>query len=319
MTRHYTSLIFTFIFTVNFILAQSYPRSQSQKNNDQIRQYIFSSYAMAASNSDSIIILSYLIVPNNVLQFIKSDEGFNASYEATISLKEKNGNIVDRKNWSNFLKTKNYLESTSKKISTIHFYQFKVAPGSYIISGELIDKDSKNNGIKNKDLKLKNYKGDLILYKPFLIDYLPGNWGLADNEIPLIRNTLKEEVNQSSLFVSGKVQPGPYTLEVIVKNSNKKKIWSKIFESSSDKNIFYKRIIIPEEIVTKGLRKKVELVLSQNNKKKKNSIIFGVSRAGFSKSIGNFSQAVLAMRYILKDNEWKKLRKAKSENQESVF
>ena len=80
-----------------------------------------------------------------------------------------------------------------------------------------------------------------------------------------------------------------------------------------------KRIIIPDEISQQGLRSKVDIILKQNGKQKKESVILSISRLGISSSIGNISQAIQNMRYILDDDEWKRLRKAKSEEQERLF
>ena len=98
-------------------------RQASNRKNEILDQYQFSVFTIADQESDSILILSYLTVPNNVLKFIKDDNEFITSYEATTSLKEKKGDLVGRKNWSNTLKTNNYLESTSREIFTIHFHK----------------------------------------------------------------------------------------------------------------------------------------------------------------------------------------------------
>jgi len=59
--------------------------------------------------------------------------------------------------------------------------------------------------------------------------------------------------------------------------------------------------------------------LNQGEKEKKETLIFGVTRDGFSKSISNFNQAILAMRYILVDDEYKQMRRSKPEKQEELF
>ena len=293
---------------------------QSPNRKDEIlNQYQFSVFTMADQQSDSILILSYLTLPNNVLKFFKDDDEFISSYEATTSLKEKKGALVGRKNWSNTLKTDNYLESISREIFTIHFQKFKVVPGDYIISAEVLDKDSNNGGLISKNLKLKDYSDDLILYKPFFLDFIEGNWGLEKNEIPLFRSYPGEKINQAALFISGTVEPGPFTIEIIVSNSKRKKYWEKTFQLVAEKRSFHQRIIIPDEISKMGLRKKVDVILTQKGKNKKDSVILSIMRPGISNSIGNISQAIQNMRYILHDDEWKKLKNSKSEDQELLF
>jgi len=322
--KHINKIILFSLF-IGMLFSQRQPSNNGLsgnplKGNNFIRQYQLSVYTVASESSDSIRVLSYLSIPNHVLQFVKSSKGFKASYEATISIKRKKGDLLGRKNWSNDLITKTYLESTSREIFNIHFNEFMIPSGDdYIISGELLDRDSNSSGIINKNLKLKKYSGNLNIYSPFFLDYLDGDWGLNDNEIPLFRNILGEQLVRTSVFVSGKVSPGSYEIDVIVTNPKKQQLWEKTFQSVAENNYFEKRIIIPDDISQQGLRSKVDIVLKQNGKQKKESVILSISRLGISSSIGNISQAIQNMRYILDDDEWKRLRKAKSEEQERLF
>jgi GWxTD domain-containing protein len=316
--KHIHKYIVIIVLLISQVLvAQIRPNSKRQK--EAIRQYGFSIFSVADVKSDSIRILAFLSVPNHVLQFLKIKDGFEAEYEATISLKRKKGNLVGRRNWSNKLKTIDYLESTSKEILTIHQVEFKVVPGDYVISAELLDGDSKNSGVREKELKYSEHKGDLALYTPFFLDYLSGNWGLDDNEIPMFQNIMGAKVTRASFFVSGKIKPGPYTLEVTVLGSKKKELWKKSFESNAKDEYFHQRIIIPDKIAKQGLRKKVDIVLMQGNERKKESVILSLSKIGISSSINNIDQAVENMRYILHDDEWKKLSKSKSTDKETLF
>ena len=322
--KHLIKIVPFFLF-IGIIFSQRQPSNTGMsgnplKGNNFIRQYQLSVYTVASESSDSIRVLSYLSIPNHVLQFVKSSKGFKASYEATISIKRKKGDLVGRKNWSNDLITKTYLESTSKEIFNIHFNEFRVPLGEdYIISAELLDRDSNSSGIISKNLKLKKHSKDLSIYSPFFLDYLNGDWGLIDNEIPLFRNILGEQLVRTTVFVSGKVSPGPYEIDVIVTNPKKQQLWEKTFQSVAQNNYFEKRIIIPDEISQQGLRSKVDIILKQNGKQKKESVILSISRLGISSSVGNISQAIQNMRYILDDDEWKKLSKAKSDEQERLF
>ncbi len=322
--KHLIKIVPLFLF-IGIIFSQRQPSNTGMsgnplKGNNFIRQYQLSVYTVVSDSSDSIRVLSYLSIPNHVLQFVKSSKGFKASYEATISIKRKKGDLVGRKNWSNDLITKTYLESTSKEIFNIHFNEFRVPLGEdYIISAELLDRDSNSSGIISKNLKLKKHSKDLSLYSPFFLDYLNGDWGLIDNEIPLFRNILGEQLVRTTVFVSGKVSPGPYEIDVIVTNPKKQQLWEKTFQSVAQNNYFEKRIIIPDEISQQGLRSKVDIILKQNGKQKKESVILSISRLGISSSVGNISQAIQNMRYILDDDEWKKLSKAKSDEQERLF
>ena len=318
MNRKYLPFLFPLLLAlaIDFGLAQSRP---SNKNNSTIRQYTFAALPVVDANSDSIKILSYLVVPNNVLKFVKKSGSFESAYQAKITLKKKKGDQVGRKTWSNTLKTDDYLESTSNKISTIHFYEFKVPIDDYIVTSELFDRDSNESGVINRELKLNRKKSDIRLFKPFLIDTFEGNWGLNSNEIPIVTNVIGENSIKPSIFLSGLVSPGKYNIDVLINSSNKKELWKKSFEIKSDSNHFFQRISIPEDVINRGLRKKIYVTLRQEKFSKKESLVFGVSRDGFSSSIASFNQAVLAMRYILVDDEYKNMRRSKPEKQEELF
>ena len=305
-----------FLGSTNYVFSQNRTRD---KKDQVLRQYTFAALPVADSNSDSIRILSYIVVPNKVLKFVKKSGSFETAYQAKITLKKKKGEQVGRKTWSNILKTGDYLESTSDKISTIHFYEFKVPLGNYIISSELFDRDSNESGVINREINFNKKNSDIYLFKPFLIDTFEGNWGLNTDEIPIITNVIGENAIKPTIFISGKVDTGKYNIDVLINSSNKKELWNQSFEISSDNNYFFQRITIPSDIINKGLRKKIYVTLRQGKLKKKESLIFGVSRDGFSNTIASFNQAILAMRYILVDDEYKMMRRSKPEKQEELF
>ena len=311
-----SSLIIFFVST-NSVFSQN--RSQRDKKKSMLRQYTFAALPVADSNSDSIRILSYIVVPNKVLKFVKNSSSFETAYQAKITLKNKKGEQVGRKSWSNTLKTDDYLESTSDKISTIHFYEFRVPIDNYIITSELFDRDSNESGVINREIKHKNKNSNFHLFKPFLIDTFEGDWGLNANEIPILTNIIGKNSIKPTIFVSGKIDTGKYNIDVLINSTNKKELWKQTFEIMSNNKHFFQRIAIPDDIIDKGLRKKIYVTLRQGKNKKKESLIFGVTREGFSKSISNFNQAILAMRYILVDDEYKNMRRSKPERQEELF
>ena len=307
------------IFFVSTDLVKSQNRSPRDKKKSMLRQYTFAALPVADSNSDSIRILSYIVVPNKVLKFVKNSSSFETAYQAKITLKNKKGEQVGRKSWSNTLKTDDYLESTSDKISTIHFYEFRVPIDNYIITSELFDRDSNESGVINREIKHKNKNSNFHLFKPFLIDTFEGDWGLNANEIPILTNIIGKNSIKPTIFVSGKIDTGKYNIDVLINSTNKKELWKQTFEIMSNNKHFFQRIAIPDDIIDKGLRKKIYVTLRQGKNKKKESLIFGVTREGFSKSISNFNQAILAMRYILVDDEYKNMRRSKPERQEELF
>ena len=72
-------------------------------------------------------------------------------------------------------------------------------------------------------------------------------------------------------------------------------------------------------MANQGLRKKVDIILTQGKDKKSAYVILSVTRSGISSTINDIAQAVENMRYILEDDEWKKLSKSKDTVKEALF
>lgn len=305
----------TMVFTVaNAQRGQRRPRKQ-----DNIQGITLSAYTLAEAGTDSIRLLTYIIVPNRALQFLKKEGTFIANFDTFLSLKNEEGDQIASRIWSNSVIAENYVATTAKAITYVHFHEFHVIPGEYTLVTEILDKDTNQSGIKEKKLKLKKYSEKEVLYTPFFLDYLDGEWGLKTNEIPLFSNKVHVSGIRTSVFISGKVAPGDFTLDVEVRNEKKAILWNQSFQLYTDSGVFEQRVIIPKEVTLKGLRQKVNITLKQGNVKKKESLNLSILKTGVSHSIENIVQAVEHMRYILYSDEWKNLSKADNEEQEALF
>jgi len=271
------------------------------------------------SLSDSVKVLTYLTVPNRALQFVKDSGEFIADFETSITLQNEGGVQIGRRIWKNTLKTENYLETTANMIYSVYFNEFHVLPGKYKLISELLDKDTQHSTTREKDLDYENLAKTPVLFTPFFIDKLDGYWGLKPGEIPLFKNRMKDASQQLWLFLSGRVKPGSFSVKIRIKDTSKKLLWEKSYPLESDLSQFEQRILLPEEVTQKGLRKNIEIVLKQGKKSSKKSVVLSIGKKGIPGTIQNIAEAVEQMRYILHDDEWKILSKAKNEEQEALF
>jgi len=271
------------------------------------------------SLNNSVKVLTYLTVPNRALQFVKDSGEFIADFETSITLQNEEGVQVGRRIWKNTLKTENYLETTANTIYSVYFNEFHVLPGKYKLISELLDKDTQHSTTREKDLDYQNLVKTPVLFTPFFIDKLDGYWGLKPGEIPLFKNRMKDASQQLWLFVSGRVEPGTFSLKIRVKDTGKKLLWEKTYPLESGISHFEQRIRLPEEVTQKGLRKDIEIVLKQGKKSNKKSLVLSIGKKGIPSTIQNIAEAVEQMRYILHDDEWKTLSRAKNEEREALF
>lgn len=271
------------------------------------------------SLTDSVRVLTYLTIQNRALQFVKDSGKFVSEFETSITIQNAKGEQIGRRIWTNTLKTDNYLETTANTIYSVYFNEFRVLPGKFKLISELLNKDTQHSTTREDQLDLIELSKSPILFTPFFIDNLDGAWGMGPNEIPLFKNRMKDASQQLWLFISGRVDPGVVSININVRDTDKKLLWEKTLLLESKRTTFQQRLQIPEELIQKGLRKDIEIILKQGNKTNKKSLVLSVGRKGIPTTVRNIAEAVEQMRYILHDNEWKSLSKAKNEEQEALF
>ena len=308
---------FLIVFSIFSLSAQTI-RSPMDRKKDIIRDFNFNNYVISDIQNDSLRVLSYVSIPNASLQFLKENDKFISNYEITITLKNDDDELIGRKNWSNKILTNSYLESISKEISTLHFHEFKIPSGKYSITSELADIETRESKIKLKKIEL-DAKSKVEIYSMFIIDSLDGFWGLNQNELPLFNNIFPSQSDFITFFVSGKIEPGNFNLDISITNAGRDKIWDNSIDINSKKNSFVKRILLPKDVLSSGLRKMITVNISQNKFKDKKTLIFASKRAGIASSIGSMDQAIASMRYILQDKEWKEFKKANKDDRELIF
>ncbi len=72
-------------------------------------------------SKDSIKITAFLEIPYNSLQFIKINNGFYASYDASIVFQNKDGKQIFRSMWSDSVLTDDYMHTQSRFRNRKHY------------------------------------------------------------------------------------------------------------------------------------------------------------------------------------------------------
>ena len=213
--------------------------------------------------NENVKLLVYGLIPYQSLQFLKSNMSFVAGYETSISIRDKDGNQLDRKTFQSNVKVGDYISTVDRSSREVVMAEFLVKDQEYTIVGELIDQDTRIKGVVKKEIDLNGLLEEVCIYPPFIIGEYPGVWGFEENEIPVTTRDINHKIKEFPLFLSGKVNPGEFTVSIIAKDANDEIFWNKELELSSDSNIFSERIIIdkkPEE----NLSMEVSVSLKQN-------------------------------------------------------
>ena len=91
MGRYFNSLLIVFILSGTTIFAQDQSR-KGRGSNRNVDQFKVNAYPVV-TEGDNIRLLVYGLIPYQSLQFIKDEGGFSAGYEASLGIRDKDGQI----------------------------------------------------------------------------------------------------------------------------------------------------------------------------------------------------------------------------------
>ena len=298
--------LFQILFIIAcFFISDLSAQSRSKRNNQEKRnidQFKINAYPIVTED-ENVKLLVYGLIPYQSLQFLKSNMSFVAGYETSISIRDKDGNQLDRKTFQSNVKVGDYISTVDRSSREVVMAEFLVKDQEYTIVGELIDQDTRIKGVVKKEIDLNGLLEEVCIYPPFIIGEYPGVWGFEENEIPVTTRDINHKIKEFPLFLSGKVNPGEFTVSIIAKDANDEIFWNKELELSSDSNIFSERIIIdkkPEE----NLSMEVSVSLKQNKITDLKKMSLRIRKPGLSFFINNVDEALDQMRYIVTDEEY---------------
>lgn len=308
--------------TIGWALLLMWQVTMADRNPDRepgnIDQFWLKAYPVKAAAEDSVDLLIYLDVPFFTLQFVKQDTGFHSEFVASLALKDDEGYQVGMETWQRGIDASEYIQTMSKTRSIIFFTSFRIPYGKYKVVGEIIDQDTHRNGIKKLDLDLSSYGNTPFLFPLFMLDTLRGSWGLGRDTIPNFRNEIEYIVKGVDIFVSGLVKPGEYKLLLDLKDEKGVSIWTRE-NAYTTKSPYLRRVLHLPLTAVSGLRAYLQVRLIQGNKKHAQELELVLRKPGVSVHIYNLESALSQMRYILTDEERKRLHKASRKERETLF
>ena len=94
MGRYISSLLIVFILFGTALFAQGRSRKgrDSKRNVDQFKVNAYP----VVTEGDNIRLLVYGLIPYQSLQFLKDGYGFSAGYEASLGIRDEDGNQIDQ-------------------------------------------------------------------------------------------------------------------------------------------------------------------------------------------------------------------------------
>ena len=302
------------IVLVGLIFPQNRNQGNLNRNIDQFRMTSFT----RPLESGSVEIMSFVVIPNRSLQFIKEKNKFIAEYDANIFVTTDDEDVqVATGSFSDKIISNKFSETTSKVKSTVLNTSFIVPLGDYNISINVKDLDTKLSSKQNNKVELKQFSNDSQVYDPIFIKEAKGEWGFESNKFPIDANQIVVKNNEIQFYQYAVINAGVYEMVINIL-SGKEVQWSKTINSSSESRVISHLITVPtKDINRKDL--KVQVSVNQKNSTESRSLRFRFRNSFMPDSINNIDLALSQMNYILTSDERKELKKLKQSDKEKFF
>ena len=291
---------------------------QIKKKKTNVERFTLSPF-FEVTKKDSIRIITYVEIPFRCLSFIKKKDSYLASYQTSISIKEKNGDEHSHIVWSDSIVIIDYEETNSNILNRKHFSSIQLPINrTYNVIAELQDNDTRKKGTLKKKINLKNYSKTPLIIKPNFLLNLNGDWGFKYGKIPTQGYGMREIGKGIDLQISGFVDNSDYTIEIFINNNEyvDSLLWTAT--NSGVDGIFNETVFIPSKDL-KAFNNDFTIAVKQNNRTDEKKISLSYFQKDLSMNASNIDLAIKQMKYILSNDENRRLKKLKKDAKKTLF
>ena len=319
MEKRFMRIIMIFgliVILSNNIYSQRFNRQKKPKSN--VEKFILAPFTEVI-DKDSVRIITFIEIPYSSLQFVKVDDLFLASYQASIGVKNKKDKDLDYQVWTDTIKVLDYVDTKTKIKNRKHFTSFNLPIGDkYQIIGELQDRDTRKKGIVKKKIDLSSYsKKPKLMASTFLLD-LNGDWGFQKDKIPTKGFKVREIGDGVDLQISGFVKPEDFSVNLFLTNGTANDSLIQRFTGNGNNGFFNEYIFIPSNKFT-SLKNDFKIVLEQGKKSDVEEITFSTYKTGISNFVNDIDLALKQMNYLLTKEERSSLKGQNRKEKEQSF
>ena len=311
-------LFLSFLFTIP-LLAQTEMAYQGDPNGPKFH---FDATDAANINDFSESKLNtYFEIMYDELQFVKSDDGFDANYEISIVIFDKDGDQADGNIWKENIHVDKFDMTNSRTHYFLSNATFMLEPGDYKISVAVQDLESGLSTTQKGSIKVTDYSKDKIN----LSDIILVNQVMYDSvgiksirpEVSDIRKGVSKSVS-AYYEIYNPLKEDAANVEYEIRGQNTKTRIKKSFNVDLD-GIFTPGIIeipadsLPHDIYNLAI--KIKTKKNKVDKKKK----FYIRYSGLPTTTADLQSAIEQVKYIATREEWKRLKKSKGDKKLEEF
>ncbi len=265
----------------------------------------------------------YVKTPFDALTFVRSDStGFEANYEVSLTIDDKDDFQVDGKIWQERVTTDNFQNTNSRRIFSVTFERFDVAPGEYELTLGFTDLETKRTKRVVRKYKLKNYEkrklslSDVAFVRNLVVDSMG-----VKTFVPEVSDYIVDLSRKLYCYFeiyNNTQSTEDYDIYYVIKNSHKKKVIENKYKRKCDGNRTLESFPIISNNLSQGIYE-IEIKVKQGRTKTKIRKRFVVRWADLPSSIYDIELAIKQVKYIADKKEWDKLKKARADEKLDAF
>lgn len=211
----------------------------------------------------------FVQVPYQSIQFVKTDDGFHASYSVNVTfMDEKKENVLFERIWKEKIKSSEFGQTLLRSNFNLSYKTFDLSPGNYFIKCFVEDSDSHRGGTKEMPLTVRSISDSLDV-----------------SDLLLIAATVKDSTGS-------KIIPNVSTS---VTNKDTTITFYYNIYSSKSRDVY-------AEYQLNDFKKETSFKQLDPHKVKA-----GINPVTFTMNKLNFAFGDYSLRIVLKDNDWKEI------------
>jgi GWxTD domain-containing protein len=156
-----TVTLFTFIASFLTLTAFQETKFYDFKKVFGLPPFVFQTFQFPASDSGKTQLEVNLGLVNDILQFVKLDDGaYKAGYEIALDLLDSSGTIITGEIAQHHIYVQEFDESNSRQSFNTHNFNFTAPAGKYALHLEIIDLETRKRLERREELEVKDFSAN---------------------------------------------------------------------------------------------------------------------------------------------------------------
>ena len=264
----------------------------------------------------------YLKIAFDELQFTLSEEQFQAKFEISVVLYDKKGNQVDGKIEEEDVVAENFDITNSRQAYSTSYLKFDLEPGTYKITINLSDMETKKNRSVKDEFRLRDFNekklmvSDLAFVRNIVVDSL----GVKSFH-PDVANCIKEINDDLHVYFevySQSEKDEQFQISYTIKDLKGQAVIQNDYKRRKDDARTLESFLLPTSELSQG-KYLLELMVKSGLRRTEIKKPFFIRWANMPATISDIELAIRQVKYIADKKEFDKLKNAAADEKLHKF